>query len=64
MVNLSTDSDIFVWKLTPSGTFTVKSMCADMMNGPTILLRKYIWKLKVPLKIKIFMWFLYKSHSY
>lgn len=55
MVNLSTDSDIFVWKLTPSGTFTVKSMCADMMNGPTILLRKYIWKLKVRLNKDLFL---------
>jgi hypothetical protein len=24
-------------------------------------LRKYIWKIKVPLNIKIFMWFLYKK---
>ena len=31
------------------------------MNGNTIFLRKYLWKLKVPLKIKIFMWFLYRK---
>jgi hypothetical protein len=34
-------------------------MYVDMMNGHTVFLRKYIWKLKVPLKIKIFMWFLH-----
>jgi hypothetical protein len=28
------------------------------MRGHTIFLRKYLWKLKFPLKIKIFMWFL------
>ena len=31
------------------------------MNGHTPFLRKYLWKLKVPLKIKIFMWFLYRK---
>jgi hypothetical protein len=29
------------------------------MNGHAKYLRKYIWKIKVPLKIKIFMWFLH-----
>ena len=33
-------------------------MYEDMMNGHTRFLRKYLWKLKVPLKIKVFMWFL------
>ena len=28
------------------------------MNGHTRFLRKYLWKLKVPLKIKVFLWFL------
>jgi hypothetical protein len=60
-INLSADPDIFVWKLTTSGIFSVKSMYADIMNGYTVFLRKYIWKIKVPLKIKIFMWFLYKK---
>jgi hypothetical protein len=58
-VRLTDDPDNFVWKLTTSGLFTVKSMYADLMNGHTVFLRKYIWKLKVPLKVKIFMWFLY-----
>ena len=57
-INLKNDEDRFVWKLNTSGSFTVKSMYVDFMNGYTIFLRKYIWKLKVPLKIKILMWFL------
>jgi hypothetical protein len=61
MVHLIEDSDVFVWKLNTSGIFSVKSMYAHMMNGHTIFLHKYIWKLKVPLKIKIFMWFLSKK---
>ena len=28
------------------------------MNGYTRFLQTYLWKLKIPLKIKVFMWFL------
>jgi hypothetical protein len=57
-INLTSESDKFVWKLNESGMFTIKSMYLDMMNGHSVYLRKYLWKLKIPLKIKIFMWFL------
>jgi hypothetical protein len=50
-INLTSKSDKFFWKLNDSGIFTVKSMYLDMMNGHTIYLRKYLWKLKIPLKI-------------
>jgi hypothetical protein len=59
-VNLSMQLDTFVWKLTTSGKFTVKSLYLDFMNDHTPFLRKYIWKLKVPLKIKKIMWFLHQ----
>lgn len=58
MVHLNDNLDQFIWKLTNIGIFTVKSMYLDQMNGHTRFLYKYLWKLKVPLKIKIFMWFL------
>jgi hypothetical protein len=57
-INLNEDNDRFVWDLTSTGLFTVKSMYEDLMNDHTPFLRKYLWKVKVPLKIKIFMWFL------
>ena len=64
-INLNDENDKFVWKLTDSGSFSVKSMYTDFMNGHTVYLKKYIWKLKVPLKIRIFMWFLQqKSDSH
>jgi hypothetical protein len=31
-------------------------MYLDLMNDYTKYMHKYIWKMKVPLKIKIFMW--------
>ena len=60
-IQLSQDDDSFTWKLTESGLFSVKSMYADLMNGHTRFLHKYLWKLKVPLKINIFMWFLHRK---
>jgi hypothetical protein len=60
-IDLTTEPDKFIWKLTDSGIFSVKSMYLDWMNDHTVYLRKYLWKLKIPLKIKIFTWFL--SHK-
>jgi hypothetical protein len=34
-------------------------MYLDLLEDQTKYLRKYIWKIKVSLKIKIFMWFLH-----
>jgi hypothetical protein len=41
--------------------FTVKSMYLDYMDDHTKYLHKYLWKIRVPLKIKVFMWFLHKK---
>jgi hypothetical protein len=57
-VNLLTESVKFFWKLADLGCFTVKSMYLDLMNDHTTFLCKYLWKLKIPLKIKKFMWFI------
>jgi hypothetical protein len=58
MVQLNEEPDKFVWNLTVLGIFTVKSMYEDLMNSHNHFPSKYLWKLKLPLKIKIFMWFL------
>jgi hypothetical protein len=60
-VQLSEEPDKFVWRLTENGKFSVKSFYVDLMNDHTVFLKKYIWRLKVPLKIRIFMWFLNKK---
>jgi hypothetical protein len=57
-INLNNEPDRFVWKLTSSRLFMVKSMYEDLMNSHDHFSSKYLWKLKIPLKIKIFMWFL------
>jgi hypothetical protein len=60
-VHLNDEKDMFVWGLTSSGIFSVKSMYLDLLDDDTKYLKKYIWKMKVPLKIKIFMWFLHRK---
>jgi hypothetical protein len=40
-VNLSNEQDRFVWNLTDSGVFTVKSFYLDLINGHTRFLRNY-----------------------
>jgi hypothetical protein len=60
-VQLNNDRDVFVCGFTALGGFTVKSMYLDLLNDNTKYLRKYIWKMKVPLKIKVFLWFLHRK---
>lgn len=52
LVQLSEEDDRFVWNLTTNGLFTVKSMYEDLMCDHTPFLRKYLWKVKISLKIK------------
>jgi hypothetical protein len=37
------------------------SMYLDLLDDDTKFLKRYIWKMKVPLKIKVFMWFLHRK---
>jgi hypothetical protein len=36
-------------------------MYLDLLDDDTKFYKKYIWKMKVPLKIKVFMWFLHQK---
>ena len=59
--SLTNTQDVFVWRLTSTGFFSVKSMYLDLLNNQSRFPSKYIWKIKVPLKIKIFMWLLHRQ---
>jgi hypothetical protein len=58
---ISNGRDVFILKLTTSGVFTVKSLYLNHISGHTPFLRKYIWNIKFPLKIRIFIWFLHQN---
>ena len=55
---LSQERDEFKWNLDQTGVFSVKSHYLGLINQNTPNLNKRIWKLKAPLKIKIFLWYL------
>jgi hypothetical protein len=60
-VELVDGSDYFKWNLTTSGLFSVRSLYLHLMDTQTPFLHKKLWKIKIPLKIKIFLWFLQKG---
>jgi hypothetical protein len=58
-VQLVQGPDEFIWKLTSSGIFSVKSMYNAMIHpGDPVGKNKSIWKMKIPLKTKVFAWYL------
>jgi hypothetical protein len=56
-VNLVEERDAFIWGLMASGTFTVRSMYAALINNG-VKVSQDIWQTKLPMKIKIFLWYL------
>ena len=50
--------DIFTWTLHRNDTFTVNSMYSVLSDVNFQFRSKHIWKLKIPLKVKIFLWYL------
>ena len=59
--NLADERDTISWKLHNNGQFSVRSMYQKLINQQVPFRHKYIWKLKIPLKIKIFLWYLLKG---
>jgi hypothetical protein len=60
MYNLNDGEDKFEWGLNQNGIFKVRSMYHGMFIG-NIWDNRLLWKLKLPLKIKIFLWYLNKG---
>jgi hypothetical protein len=52
---------IFRWSLNSSGQFSVSSMYNTMLDSHIVPHNIYLWKLKLPFKIKVFLWLLYKK---
>ena len=57
-VVLSQERDEFKWNLDQTCVFSVKSHYLGLINQNTTNFNKRLWKLKTPLKIKIFRWYL------
>jgi hypothetical protein len=57
-IRLNNVRDKFVWDLLQIGNFTVNSMYKALIADTHVIHNMMLWKLKIPLMIKIFMWYL------
>jgi len=53
-INLQQGQDVFVWRLHKNGIFSVSSMYKFLVSNG-IKVSQLVWRLKIPLKIKIFL---------
>jgi hypothetical protein len=60
-IQLTNQWDRFVWGLHQNGLFSVKSMYRALLGTQALPYNTFIWKLKLPLKIKVFLRYLYKG---
>ena len=60
-IELVDGPDHFRWSLTRSGLFSVRSLYLNIIDTHTPFRHRNIWKIKVPLEIKIFLWFLQRG---
>ncbi|WVZ94165.1 hypothetical protein U9M48_040091, partial [Paspalum notatum var. saurae] len=60
-VQLDIYNDSIHWTLSKHGFFFVQSMYKFLINQMALPLNKSLWKLRLPLKIKIFNWFVLKE---
>jgi hypothetical protein len=57
-IQLTQEDDVFHWNLTQSGQFSMKSHYQALIKNEVPNLNKRLWKLKAPLKIKVFLLYL------
>jgi hypothetical protein len=60
-VCLNYQNDVFRWNLHQNGKFLIHSMYLVLISNGAIIRNNLIWRMKAPLKNKIFMWYLYKE---
>ena len=53
--------DKIKWTLTADKKFSVKSLYKELITSGLKFPRKYLWKIKVPAKIKVFLWLVNKK---
>jgi hypothetical protein len=61
-IRLNDQNDVFSWNLHQHGQYMIRSLYLTLINnGMTNNMHKQLWRLKVPLKIKKFMWYIKKE---
>jgi hypothetical protein len=60
-VGLNDQKDVFTWNLHQNGQYFVHCMYLTLISNGVAHMNKQLWRLKVPLKIKTFMWYMRKE---
>jgi hypothetical protein len=60
-VRLNDQNDVFTWNLHQNGIYTIHSWYLVLINNGMANINKQLWRVKIPLKIKIFMWYIKKE---
>jgi hypothetical protein len=60
-VSFSNEQDGLYWLLTDSGQFSTKSFYLALQNYGSVP-QKFLWKIKIPLQIKTFIWLVFKKN--
>jgi hypothetical protein len=60
-IHLNDQSDVFRWSLKSDGQFSVSSMYQALLDSAIIPHNSHLWKIRIPLKIKVFLWLLYRE---
>lgn len=60
-IELNNEQDRCFWKLTKSGVFSVGSLYKFIKDRQVQIAYKDLWKLRIPLKIKVFSWLAVKN---
>ena len=59
--NRTNSPNSFVWALYQNGNFSVNSMYRAIITRQALPFTVQVWNIKVSLKIKVFLWYLYKG---
>jgi hypothetical protein len=57
-IRLNEVHDRFIWDLIQNDNFSISSMYKALILDTRIMHNTLLWKLKIPLRIKIFLWYL------
>jgi hypothetical protein len=53
--------DAFKWSLNHNDKFFVSSMYQAFLDTNVVPNSSHLWKIKLPLNIRVFLWFLYRE---
>jgi hypothetical protein len=60
-VQLNDSDDVFKSNLHQNGQYSVHSLYLATINNGVVHTNTRVWKMRIPLKIKIFMWYIQKG---